>query len=336
MRSDLVLDKRSEEFFRKYAKYKLSIDNIDEYSEKIDWEEKPKFTLFLVEQDKEYDRCVIKNVCDVKEFIDECKFKEEAEIYLFPNYKKTEIDAVQNYLQKRYERYFDNLLASPFLKKVTILNSLYFLTIVSILMIVSVKYQWVDLGLPLEALPNGNVLEDYLDILALVIIESMFKRMGVIITIYALVILFFIVITWKIEKYKYPSVKKYLSFYFKKTFFIISTVVTGFIFIISLSIIIEHFSKKDNNFIMEAILSSTLYPKVVQYNKKTYLISHMNGKYAYIQDINATATDNNCSKIQPFIKSLNLKPQSFIAIKYDDLNTSFIEDVKDFCKRNSK
>lgn len=331
-----MLDKESKVFLSKYEKYKLSIENIDKHNESINWAEKPRFTLILIGDSNEYDTYLIKNACELKERIDECEFKDDAEIYLFPQAKRLKIETVKNYFQNRYKIYYNNLHTDSFLKNINLINSLSLLTVISVLVIISLKYQWIDLGLPLESLPGGGVFEDYLNILALLIFELFVKELFASSFIFFLLIVLFLLSEWITNKYKYPSKKIYPYYFFKTIFLSFFGSLVGSIIVFFLIVIFEHVFMKKNNFILEAILSSTIYPKVTEYDGRIHLISHMDGKYAYVHDINGSIRDNNCSKVQPFIKSLNTKPQNFTAVKYDELDVSSIESVKEFCKRNNK
>lgn len=238
-----MLDKESEKFFSKYSKYKLPIEMIDTFSEKIDWEEKPRLTLILVGRSYEYEIYIIKYPTDIKRYINNCIFKDKMEIYIFSQKQKIRLESAKNYLHNRYETYYNNLHTFSFFKKVNIINSVLFLTFVSIITAVFLKYQWFNLGLPLEAL-NSGIFEDYLNILKLAIFELILKKMWLLHIIFSLAVMVMLFMKWSSDQHQYPKLKKYPNFYIKESFYTLQTVIISFFMLVAFSFMYDIFSKK--------------------------------------------------------------------------------------------
>lgn len=303
------------------------------YPYEIEWDDNPQFTLFAVYDTVEYDKEEIKHGCDLEIFLKKHESEnDDVEFYLIPSSKKMDIEITWKFLKKRYQKHYDDFHTLEFFSKIKILHVLSFLTFVGVLLILTLQKDWVEMGLPLEAFLKSGIFENYFHIFVWTIFILFFEKGLSFIGIYSSIVVLFVFVTMFIDRYKYPNIRKHFSFYIQKI--ILSVILVFIALLVGLFIYIQ---SSKSNIILEEILSSSIYPKVISDDNKTCVISHLDGKYVYIQTIKTTSSkENNCTNIQVFIKSLKMKPQKFIATKYDDLNTSNIESLEEYCKRLNK
>lgn len=323
---------QDENLLHKYEKYKININDLEVFSTTIDWSKKPCFKLFLVAEDVEYKIYDIKNACELNEKIEEYKLNEDYSLYIIPTDKYITIYSLKTYLKKRYEVFYDDLHEYPILKYFSTIKIISILAFLGVLMVVALKVQWIKLGLPLESLPKDGVFEDYLSVLAFIIMEYFFKAIWLPIIILFFISIILIVVDKKVSYFEFPNFRKYISFYAKRVLFLFLSFTFSLVVVLNIIFIYQQFSSKESNAIIETILDVTLYPKIVEYDNKLNLISHVDGKNAYIQNINIEKFNReDCKKQQLIIRDLNLSINGYVAVKYDDFNISKISTLEEFC-----
>jgi len=322
--------------FKKYIRFKerpqersLSCITCKEVETTLEGEIYPLHVI-IKGRNAQYEFKKVKNCAELTDFLHRCEILDDADVYVITSKKRLDIETLLHLLNKQYREYYDDLHAVPyadFFEKILKTLFVVLLTIVPLLILVWVKKKWADCGLPLEAYPVSSV-ESLMSILVLLFASITFK---VAIALIAFFALFHFFIDFS---FLYPKFGKGFWFYIKRFLISLVSAIILVYSVLSGSIFYEFVSKEKTNIIIQVIFDNSLYPKIFKQNNNEFLLSHRDGKYVYIHDVDLnTSKDLNCSQSYSVLQHMNLKAPEFVAIEYESLKvkqSDFIS-LKDYC-----
>ncbi len=326
------------EAFEKYIRFKdrtqdgsLSCITCKEVETTLEGEIYPLHVI-IKGRNAQYEFKKVKNCAELTYFLHRCEILDDADVYVIASKKRLDIETLLHLLNKQYREFNDEMypITMQLIFTHPVKTILTAVTLLVISLVMGIKYEWLDSGLPLEGFPRGNIVQDIIDVLLLLITKIFFNPYLFILTsIIVLMGIIMVLVDYIGEQY--PKFIKHSSFYVHRVLRVIATIVVGLYALIIIYFMGNQFLFAEKNTVFEAVLGTVLYPKVATCNCEDVLISHRDGKYAYVQSIETNTTDLNCSISKNILKKMGLKSSAYKAVPYDDLDD--FRDIGEYCRK---
>lgn len=292
--------------------------------------------LFVVGRNGQYLNEKVDDACKAAEVIETCTFLDDAAVYAIATKNLFEIDAIQTVVSRRYMQFYDTLHKAwwhqyaPWLLKIGLIV---LLTVMPFLFIVSLKYMWLDIGLPLEAFFDQTVL-GIMQILLLIYIQ-VFSRTMILLGIFGTTVFAsFLYIVFE-KSFLKPNFLRYTAFYVKR--FVVALLISIAYWGIGLGLLYTYneYNNAHKNDFINAILSTSIFPKVAHLQDQTSIVTHFSGRYAYYQPADLNTTDDlNCTNSIDILKRFHLNPADFNPIEIKKLSNfrslrKYCEEIKE-------